>query len=119
MPTGEMARWTIEAPTSLEFDDVTGLRVRLIAGSVAVLATDGNPLLDVSSVQGDPLASGAAGGNGIAQNLWGTSRGISNPVGSHDLSLVIAYRELRSRTSTDLDGTAFDLALADVAGLPL
>ncbi len=55
MPTDEMARWTIEAPTSLEFDDVTGLRVRLIAGSVAVLATDGKPSLDVSSVQGDPL----------------------------------------------------------------
>jgi len=36
-----MARWTIEAPTSLEFDDVTGLRVRLMAGSVAVLAADG------------------------------------------------------------------------------
>jgi Putative adhesin len=55
MPTDETARWTIEAPTSLEFDDVTGLRVRLIAGSVAVLATDGKPSLDVSSVQGDPL----------------------------------------------------------------
>ena len=55
MPTDEMARWTIEAPTSLEFDDVTGLRVRLIAGSVAVLATDGKPSLDVSSLQGDPL----------------------------------------------------------------
>jgi len=52
MPTGE---WTIEAPTSLEFDDVTGLRVRLIAGSVAVLATDGTPSLDVTSVEGDPL----------------------------------------------------------------
>jgi hypothetical protein len=50
-----MARWTIEAPTSLDFDDVTGLRVRLIAGSVAVLATDGKPSLDVSSVEGDPL----------------------------------------------------------------
>ena len=39
-----MPQWTIEAPTSLEFDDVTGLRVRLIAGSVAVLATDGKLL---------------------------------------------------------------------------
>jgi len=55
MPTSEMAQWTIEAPTSLEFDDVTGLRVRLIAGSVAVLATDGKPSLEVSSVEGDPL----------------------------------------------------------------
>ena len=55
MPTSEMAQWTIQAPTSLEFDDVTGLRVRLIAGSVAVLATDGKPSLEVSSVEGDPL----------------------------------------------------------------
>ena len=53
MPTSE---WTIEAPTSLEFDDVTGLRVRLIAGSVAVLATTGTPSLEVSSVEGDPLS---------------------------------------------------------------
>jgi hypothetical protein len=52
MPTSE---WTIEAPTNLEFDEVTGLRVRLIAGSVAVLATAGKPSLEVSSVEGDPL----------------------------------------------------------------
>jgi len=50
-----MPHWTIEAPTSLDFDDVTGLRVRLISGSVAVLATDGQPSLDVASVTGDPL----------------------------------------------------------------
>src|ERR1700730_10676523 len=52
MPTSE---WSIETPTSREFDDVTGLRVRLIAGSVAILATTGKPTLEVSSVQGDPL----------------------------------------------------------------
>jgi len=52
MPTSE---WSIEAPTSLEFDDMTGLRVRLIGGSVAVLATTGKPTLQVSSVEGDPL----------------------------------------------------------------
>jgi len=52
MPTSE---WSIEGPTSLEFDDMTGLRVRLIGGSVAVLATTGKPTLEVSSVEGDPL----------------------------------------------------------------
>jgi len=52
MPTSE---WTIEAPTNLDFDDVTELRVRLIAGSVAVLATNGKPSLEVSSIEGDPL----------------------------------------------------------------
>ena len=50
-----MTQWTIEAPTSLDFDDVSGLRVRLIAGSVAVLATDGRPSLDVADVCGEPL----------------------------------------------------------------
>ncbi len=50
-----MAQWTIEGPTNLDFDDVTGLRVRLIAGSVAVLATDGKPSLNVAHVNGDPL----------------------------------------------------------------
>jgi Putative adhesin len=52
MPTSE---WTIEAPASLEFDDLTELRVRLIAGSVAVLATTGKPSLEVSRIEGDPL----------------------------------------------------------------
>jgi hypothetical protein len=52
MPASE---WTIEAPTSLEFDDVTEVRVRLISGSVAVLATTAQPSLEVSSVEGDPL----------------------------------------------------------------
>jgi hypothetical protein len=50
-----MTQWTIESPTSLDFEDVTGLRVRLIAGSVAVLATDGKPSLDVADITGDPL----------------------------------------------------------------
>ena len=52
MPVSE---WTIEAPANLEFDNVSGLRVRLIGGSVAVLATTGKPSLEVSSVEGDPL----------------------------------------------------------------
>ena len=52
MPASE---WTIDAPASLEFDDVTELRVRLIAGSVAVLATTGKPSLEVSSIEGDPI----------------------------------------------------------------
>ena len=35
-----MTRWTVDAPTTLEFDDVTALHVRLMAGTVAVLASD-------------------------------------------------------------------------------
>ncbi|MGD0068521.1 MAG: DUF4097 family beta strand repeat-containing protein [Streptosporangiaceae bacterium] len=50
-----MTQWTIESPTSLDFEDVTGLKVRLFAGSVAVLATDGKPSLNVADITGDPL----------------------------------------------------------------
>jgi Toastrack DUF4097 len=51
-----MAQWTVDAPTSLDLDEVTELRVRLIAGSVAVLASGGKPTLDVANVTGEPLS---------------------------------------------------------------
>jgi len=38
-----MTRWTVDAPTALGFDDVTELNVRLVAGTVAVLASDEQP----------------------------------------------------------------------------
>ncbi len=50
-----MAHWKIDSPTIVDFDEMTGLRVRLVAGSVAVLATDAKPSLEVSSVSGEPL----------------------------------------------------------------
>ena len=50
-----MTRWTVDAPTALEFDDVTALNVRLIAGTVAVLASDDKPRTAVSDLSGRPL----------------------------------------------------------------
>jgi hypothetical protein len=50
-----MGNWTVDGPMSLTFDDVTAVKVRLIAGSVAVLASDGTPSLDVERVTGEPL----------------------------------------------------------------
>ncbi len=50
-----MPRWTIETPTSLTFDGVVALRIRLISGSVAVLAAEDTPRLDVEAVSGQPL----------------------------------------------------------------
>jgi putative adhesin len=50
-----MARWTIDTPTTLDFDGVVALKVRAISGSVAVLSTSERPRLDVSSVTGQPL----------------------------------------------------------------
>ncbi len=50
-----MPRWTIDAPATLDFDGVVALRVRIVAGSVAVLATADRPRLEVAEVSGQPL----------------------------------------------------------------
>ena len=50
-----MTQWTIDAPTTLEFDGVVALRVRVISGSVAVLSTGDRPRIDVAGLTGQPL----------------------------------------------------------------
>jgi hypothetical protein len=50
-----MTRWTIDSPTALDFDGIVALRVRIVAGSVAVLATADKPRLEVTEVSGQPL----------------------------------------------------------------
>ena len=50
-----MTHWTVDAPTALEFDEVTELNVRLIGGTVAVLASGDRPSLAVSELSGRPL----------------------------------------------------------------
>jgi DUF4097 and DUF4098 domain-containing protein YvlB len=50
-----MGQWTVDGPISLEFGEVTNVKVRTIAGAVAVLATDGTSSLDVERIQGEPL----------------------------------------------------------------
>jgi hypothetical protein len=57
-----MPHWTVDTPTSLDFDDVTALQVRLIDGTVAVLATDDRPAVVVSDISGRPLRVGYEGG---------------------------------------------------------
>jgi uncharacterized cupredoxin-like copper-binding protein len=50
-----MPSWTVAGPTSLDLDEVTELKVRLMAGTVAVLATDERPSVVVTEHQGRPL----------------------------------------------------------------
>jgi hypothetical protein len=50
-----MPRWTIDSPRTLDLGDVAALKVRVISGSVAILATEDEPSLDVSSLAGQPL----------------------------------------------------------------
>jgi hypothetical protein len=50
-----MPRWIIDAPKTVEFDGVAALRVRVISGTVAVLASDSAPAVDVASLAGQPL----------------------------------------------------------------
>src|SRR5580704_10466890 len=53
--TRVMSRWTIDAPATLDFDGIVALKVRVVAGSVAVLATADRPRLDITEVSGQPL----------------------------------------------------------------
>lgn len=50
-----MPRWTIDGPATVDIGDFAALRVRLISGSVAILATADAPSLDVASLTGQPL----------------------------------------------------------------
>jgi len=50
-----MPRWTIDSPRTLDLGDVAALRVRVVSGSVAILASQDPPSLDVASLAGQPL----------------------------------------------------------------
>ncbi|MFI6521744.1 DUF4097 family beta strand repeat-containing protein [Spirillospora sp. NPDC050679] len=50
-----MPRWTIDEPTTLDFDGVVALKATLIAGSVSVLATDERPAIQIHELEGAPL----------------------------------------------------------------
>ncbi|RKS71705.1 putative adhesin [Actinomadura pelletieri DSM 43383] len=50
-----MSRWTIDEPTTLDFDGVVALRATLIAGNVSVLASDERPAVIIGAVEGPPL----------------------------------------------------------------
>ena len=57
-----MPRWTVHSPITLDFDEVTALRVRVISGSVAVLAAGDRCCLDIDHVTGPPLLVSHSGG---------------------------------------------------------
>lgn len=50
-----MPRWTIDSPTIIDLPGVAALKVRLVSGSVAILAGEDAPSLDVASLTGQPL----------------------------------------------------------------
>ncbi len=47
-----MPRWTIDGPATVEIGDLAALRVQLISGSIAILASAGTPNLDVAALTG-------------------------------------------------------------------
>ncbi|MFC6081582.1 DUF4097 family beta strand repeat-containing protein [Sphaerisporangium aureirubrum] len=50
-----MPQWIIDQPDKLTFEAVTALNVRIVAGRLAVLASDGPPSLEVSEIDTPPL----------------------------------------------------------------
>jgi hypothetical protein len=79
-----MTRWTIEKPCELEFDDVRMLRVRVVAGSVNVVGTDEGAKLEVTEIEGPPLAVTLSGGELVVTYEDMSWRGI--------LSWVMSWR---------------------------
>lgn len=50
-----MPQWTIDGPEQLTFEAVRALNVRVVAGKLAVLASEGPPTLEVAEIDSSPL----------------------------------------------------------------
>ncbi len=50
-----MARWTIDEPTTVDFDGVVALKANIVAGTVSILPSAEKPSLRVSDISGHPL----------------------------------------------------------------
>ena len=50
-----MTRWTMDEPTTIDFDGVVALRANIVAGSISILPTDDKPTLQVSEISGQPV----------------------------------------------------------------
>lgn len=50
-----MSRWTIDEPTTLDFDGVVALKATLVAGNISILASDEPPSLHIGTVEGQPI----------------------------------------------------------------
>jgi iron complex outermembrane recepter protein len=61
------------------------------------------------------LVSYAAGNNLTDQDLWGASVVLTKTLGAKTLKFIGAYRALRSRAATDIDGLYFEIAANDLA----
>lgn len=84
-----MPRWTVDAPMRLDFDDVTALQVRLIGGTVAVLATDERPSIVVTDIKGRPLqVSYDAGALTIGYDVLSWERLLDWLMPVHDAAAV-------------------------------
>ncbi|TDB84509.1 hypothetical protein E1264_24410 [Actinomadura sp. KC216] len=67
-----MSRWTIDEPTTLDFDGVVALRATLIAGTISVLASAERPSIMIGDVEGPPLVVTHEAGmlTVTHENLW-------------------------------------------------
>lgn len=91
-----MSQWTVDAPQTIDLDDVVALRVRLISGAVAVLSTSERPCLDIGQVTGQPLlVSHEAGILTVTYPdlTWDGLLGWLRPVQHHAVITVTVPRE--------------------------
>jgi len=123
-------RWlvtdTLTADVSLD-----GTRIRNTQGANHIDALDPrrgifptlNDLIEQGKLPGPPITSDlppdgflesfAANKNSTNQDFWGASATFTKELGANILKFVGAYRGLRSRIGTDIDGLYFDIAQSD------
>jgi Putative adhesin len=80
-----MATWMIDEPRKLTFDTVRRLRVKAVAGSIAVVGTDERPTLEVSELDGPPLRARHEDGELVV--------GYERPLRWGPLGLLLGWRQ--------------------------
>jgi DUF4097 and DUF4098 domain-containing protein YvlB len=88
-----MARWTVDEPTTIDFDGVVALKANIVAGTVSVLPTSDRPTLHVSEISGHPLEiSHEAGMLSITQKsngVEGILRWLQNTRGRAAITITV------------------------------
>lgn len=87
-----MSRWTVDEPTTLDFDGVVALKATLVGGTISILASDvSSPSLHVNAIQGQPLlVTHEAGMLNITHGMWeGVLKWLRNMRCDADLTVTI------------------------------
>jgi Putative adhesin len=88
-----MARWTVDEPTTIDFDGVVALKANIVAGAISVLPTSDRPTVRVSEISAHPLEiTHEAGMLSLTQKgsgVEGVLRWLQNPRGRTSITVTV------------------------------